>query len=86
MKFYEKILTTLTELKTSHPAISLGKHIATAIDSKNMNDLWIVSDKELHKNLTNYQISLGMDSHHISDDEDIENIIEGGKNLWADQF
>jgi hypothetical protein len=51
-----------------------------------MNDLWIVSDKELHKNLTNYQISLGMDSHHISDDEDIENIIEGGKNLWADQF
>ena len=86
MSFKKKILNTLTELKNSHPNIPIGKHIATAIDSKNMNDLWIVSDKELHKSLNNYQISLEMDSPHIADDEDIENIIEGGKNLWADQF
>ena len=86
MSFKKKILNTLTELKNSHPNISIGKHIATAIDSKNMNDLWIVSDKELHKSLNNYQISLEMDFPQMADDDDIENIIEGGKNLWADQF
>lgn len=80
MKFYEKILTTLTELKTSHPAISLGKHIATAIDSKNMNDLWATSDKELHNNLINYQAGLDMDIPHQEDD--IESILMDGKNLY----
>ncbi len=84
MSFQIKILNTLTELKTSHPDISLGKHIATAIDSKNMNDLFLISDKELYKTLINYQTGLDMDILH--DDDDIEQIIKSGKNLWADQY
>jgi hypothetical protein len=84
MSFQIKILNTLTELKNSHPKLSIGKHIATAIDSKNMNDLFLISDKELYKTLINYQTGLDMDILH--DDDDIEQIIKSGKNLWADQY
>jgi hypothetical protein len=84
MSFYRKIVKTLDELKKAHPKCTLGKHISTAIDSTDMNDLWSISDKELHKSLINYQAGLDMDISH--DDDDIEQIIEGGKNLWADQY
>ena len=84
MKFYKKIITILTELKTSHSNITLGKHIATAIDSNNMNALWATSDKELYNNLLNYQAGLDMDIPH--DDDDIENIIMDGKNLYNIEF
>jgi len=84
MSFYNKILKTLTELKKSHPKFTLGKHISTAIDSENINDLWSISDKELYRNLTDYQSGLEMDVQH--EDDDINQIIEGGKNLWADQY
>ena len=84
MSFYRKIINTLSEIKRSHPKCNLGKHISTAIDSTDMNDLWSISDKELYKSLINYQAGLDMDIPH--DDDDIEQIIEGGKNLWADQY
>ena len=84
MSFYKKILTTLTELKNLHSDISLGNHISTAIDSRNMNDLWAISDKELHENLINYQAGLDMDIPHH--DDDIENIIMDGKNLYEIGF
>jgi hypothetical protein len=80
MKFYKKIITILTELTTSHPDIPLGRHIATAIDSQNMNDLWATPDKELHNNLLNYQAGLDMDIPHH--DDDLENIIRDGENLY----
>jgi len=84
MSFQKKILKTLTELKKSNPKCSVGKHIATAVDSINMSDLWAISDKELHNSLLEYQVSLDMDIMH--DDDDIDKIIEGGKNLWADEY
>lgn len=84
MSFQKKILNTLTELKKSHPDCSIGKHIATAVDSKHMSDLWATSDKELHNNLLKYQVSLDMDIIH--DDDDIDKIIEGGRNLWSDEY
>lgn len=84
MSFYSKIVKTLTQLKKSHPKSTLGKHISTAIDSENINDLWSISDKELYRNLTDYQAGLEMDVRH--EDDDIEQIIKDGKNLWADQY
>ena len=84
MSFYRKIVKTLDELKKAHPKCSLGKHMSTAIDSEDMADLWNISDKELYESLINYQAGLDMDIPH--DDDDIEQIIENGKNLWADQY
>ena len=49
-----------------------------------MNDLWAISDKELHENLINYQAGLDMDIPHH--DDDIENIIMDGKNLYEIGF
>lgn len=84
MSFYRKIINTLSEMKKSHPKCTLGKHISTAIDSTDMNDLWSISDKELHNSLINYQAGLEMDIPHQEDD--IENILMDGKNLYSMDF
>jgi|SaaInlV_120m_DNA_3_1039746.scaffolds.fasta_scaffold07110_3 hypothetical protein len=80
MSFYKKSIKVLSDLKKSKPNCNLGKHIATAIDNLEVNDLWGISDKELYEKLNNYQIQLDMDvSHH---EDDIENILIDGKNLY----
>lgn len=84
MGFYKESIKILLELKKSKPNYNLGKHIATAMDTSNANDLWGVSDKELCKELTNYQAELDMDILHH--DDDIENIIMDGKNLYKTGF
>ena len=84
MNFQKRILQILKELKKSKPKYTLGKHIATAVDSSQMSDLWAISDKELHNSLINYQAGLEMDIPHQEDD--IENILMDGKNLYSMGF
>lgn len=84
MSFYKKSIKVLSDLKKSKPNYNLGRHIATAIDNLDVNDLWGVSDKELYEKLNNYQIQLDMDvSHH---EDDIENILIDGNNLHSPDY
>ena len=80
MSFHSKIIKLLSKLKNSHPKYNIGRHIATSIDSSNMNDLWEMSDEELYFSLVNYDDKLNMDIPHDEDD-DIMKIIKDGTNL-----
>lgn len=73
---FDQILTTFKELHKSYPSYNLGRHLSTAL--ADYGDVWNVTDKEMLFALQKYQTTLSIDVFH---EEDIEKIIEDGKNL-----
>jgi hypothetical protein len=77
--YYKKILTTLAELKKSHPTYNLGKHLATILDDYQAKDLWGMDDDRLYRIVKKYQDALQLDVPH--DDSEIDKIIKDGMKL-----
>ena len=74
---YNKIIEILKDLKKSKPSCSMGKHLSTALDDK---DLWSITDKELHSALTDYQTQ--NEAFNVSDDNfDVDEIIKDGLSI-----
>ena len=75
--YIKKIIETLNVLKQNHPKVSIGNHIATALDDR---DLWSITDKELHSALTDYQTH--NEAFNVSDDNfDVDEIIKDGLSI-----
>lgn len=73
--YYEEIVKLLQRLKQDHPTYGMGRHLSTALAED--GDLWGLSDKEILSSLEKYENELKINE----DDEDIDQIIEDGKNL-----
>jgi hypothetical protein len=73
--YYKKSIAVLTKLNTKLPNVTLGKHLYTAL---NENELENLSDKELFFKLNDYLSTLESDVPH---NEDVEQIIKDGLNL-----
>lgn len=75
---YRQVLKLLDKLHKSHPTISLGQHLATILDG--YGDIWGITDKEFLFAIEKYMVTIEMDEP-ISTDEEIQQIIEDGKNI-----
>lgn len=78
---YTKIVKLLEKLHTTHPSITIGRHISTALGE--FSDVWGVSDEEVFKCFLAYQERLETDvSRETSNEqEEIERIIYEGTHL-----
>lgn len=75
--YLRKIIKTIELLKTLHPKMNVGKHIATALDGE---DIWSITDKKFYTLLDNYQSQL--DAVDVFDDKfDVDKIIEDGISI-----
>lgn len=74
---YEKILGVLVELKQTHPKCSMGRHLATAVES----NMWSMTDAEILNCLQKYKERLSIDKDHSEQELDI--IIKQGMNLHS---
>jgi hypothetical protein len=78
---YQEILTILSDLKTTFPSYSMGRHLSTALFE--YGDIWGLSDKEVLFALKKYRAQIQMDIPHtegevdqiISDGMDLKNIL-----------
>lgn len=74
--YYHKIVTILKDLKSVHPEVTMGKHLATILDEQ---EVWGMSDKELSGLFVEYSRSLVLDKIHP--DKEIDKIIDEGLHL-----
>lgn len=75
--YVSKILDTISLLKKNHPKVNIGKHIATALDGR---DVWSITDKKFYELLSDYQAQL--DAVEVVDDNfDVDKIIEDGLSI-----
>ena len=80
MSSFKEIIKTINLLKKYHPKVSIGKHIATALDGEN---IWGISDKQFALLLNEYQAKLDM--FKLSDDNfEVDKIIEDSMDLSID--
>jgi hypothetical protein len=77
--YYSEVFVILKELNKKFPSYNMGRHLATALDG--YTDFWGITDKELVFALTKYKIQLELDEPHLTQDEDLAEIIKGGMNL-----
>jgi|TARA_R110000744_G_scaffold195287_3_gene314278 hypothetical protein len=78
--YIKQIIETINLLKVNHPKISIGKHIATALDGEN---IWSLTDKEFASLLDDYQSQL--DAVEVFDENfDVDKIIEDSMDLTID--
>lgn len=73
---YNQAIHLLQELKHLYPTYSLGQHISTSLSD--YGDAWGITDKELVFALEKYKTEL---EFNTVPDEDINKIIEEGKDL-----
>ena len=73
--YYKRSVNVLNKLNTIIPRQSLGKHLATALDEHQIENL---NDKEMFNILNDYLIELESDIPHC---EDLEEILKQGMNL-----
>lgn len=73
--YYKRSLCLLEKLTTIHPKQTLGKHLATAFDDHQVENL---SDKEMFCILNDYCSELESDVPHC---DDLEQIIKEGMHL-----
>lgn len=75
---YGTIIHLLQDLKKIHPNYTLGQHLATALSE--YGDMWGLTDREVLYALERYKAELEWLGEETKD-ENITEIIEGGKNL-----
>jgi hypothetical protein len=73
--YYNRSLVVLDKLKKFMPNVSLGKHLATALEDYNIEN---ISDKDLFIRLNDYLSELESDVPHC---QDLEDIIKDGLDL-----
>lgn len=81
--YYAEILTKLANLKKNYPKYELSKHLATA--TADYEDIWGLSDRQIHDLLEKYEFDLENDHAPASD---VDKIIKDGlnlKNLFKDE-
>lgn len=72
--YQQQIIKILNSLNKEYKNISLGKHIATALDG---SDLFNILDRDFLKALIDYKIELDMSVPS----DDIDKILKEGMNL-----
>jgi hypothetical protein len=78
--YYKRSVNVLNKLNTIIPRQTLGKHLATALDDHQIENL---NDKEIFNILNDYLIELESDVPHC---EDLEEILKQGMNLNSDDL
>jgi hypothetical protein len=78
--YYKRSVNVLAKLNTIIPRQSLGKHLATALDEHQIENL---NDKEMFNILNDYLIELESDIPHC---EDLEEILKQGMNLNSEDL
>jgi hypothetical protein len=78
--YYKRSVNVLNKLNTIIPRQSLGKHLATALDEHQIENL---NDKEMFNILNDYLIELESDIPHC---EDLEEILKQGMNLNSEDL
>jgi len=78
--YYKRSVNVLNKLNTIIPRQSLGKHLATALDDHQIENL---NDKEIFNILNDYLIELESDVPHC---EDLEEILKQGMNLNSEDL
>jgi hypothetical protein len=78
--YYKRSVNVLNKLNTIFPKQSLGKHLATALDDHQIENL---NDKEMFNILNDYLIELESDIPHC---EDLEEILKQGMNLNSEDL
>ena len=73
--YYKRSVNVLNKLNTIIPKQTLGRHLATALDDHQIENL---NDKEIFNILNDYLIELESDVPHC---EDLEEILKQGMNL-----
>jgi hypothetical protein len=78
--YYKRSVNVLNKLNTIIPRQSLGKHLATALDEHQIENL---NDREMFNILNDYLIELESDIPHC---EDLEEILKQGMNLNSEDL
>jgi hypothetical protein len=73
--YYKRSVNVLNKLNTIIPRQTLGRHLATALDDHQIENL---NDREMFNILNDYLIELESDIPHC---EDLEEILKQGMNL-----
>jgi hypothetical protein len=78
--YYKRSVNVLNKLNTIIPKQTLGRHLATALDDHQIENL---NDKEIFNILNDYLIELESDVPHC---EDLEEILKQGMNLNSEDL
>ena len=78
--YYKRSVNVLNKLNTIIPRQTLGRHLATALDEHQIENL---NDKEMFNILNDYLIELESDVPHC---EDLEEILKQGMNLNSEDL
>ena len=79
VKYYNKILDLLKELKKEYPTFNIGRHLSTVLSD--YGDAWGIRDEELYHAFERYKANLELyDGIPISDDSEVEKIIRQSQN------
>jgi hypothetical protein len=78
--YYKRSVNVLGKLNTIIPKQTLGRHLATALDDHQIENL---NDKEMFNILNDYLIELESDIPHC---EDLEEILKQGMNLNSEDL
>ena len=78
--YYKRSVNVLNKLNTIIPKQTLGRHLATALDDHQIENL---NDKEMFNILNDYLIELESDIPHC---EDLEEILKQGMNLNSEDL
>jgi hypothetical protein len=78
--YYKRSVNVLNKLNTIIPRQTLGRHLATALDDHQIENL---NDKEMFNILNDYLIELESDVPHC---EDLEEILKQGMNLNSEDL
>lgn len=77
--YQNEIFSLLKELKKKYPNFSIGRHISSCIE--NNEQLWGITDKELHYQLKRYSLELSIDEK-VNANFDIDEIIKDGESMF----
>lgn len=79
---FNKIINLLQAIHKLFPNQPLSNHLSTALsDYGKIEDLWGMSDKEILFALEKYQATLELDFSSPAHNDELERIIEEGKNI-----
>ena len=77
--YQKQILALIEDLYKTYPTYSVGRHLSTALDG--YGDVWGMTDKEFVFLLDKYKTRMELDIPHISDNEELDQILREGMDL-----
>lgn len=79
VNYFKECIKALTELHSSYPSFSIGRHLSTALSE--YGDSWGMSDKELLFALQKYQAELEVDPVHVMDEEFVQKVVDDSRDI-----